>query len=179
MRSKVYIIKLIGNLLMYLSGLIFISCTPPVPENTIRFDFLKNFNKVEKKPSADKVFKYQNWQKATEGRDAMVIGVFGQASFALHPEQTGDDLYFGMRLRIPDSSRAECIIVVETSAHSDTVFRRSMDAVQNISDRNWSDEYVNMSKFKNQAITVRFSVQYVGTDAWVEWSSPILISEKK
>jgi hypothetical protein len=157
----------------------FLCCNPPVPESTLRFDFLQNFDKVVKQPSADKVFKYQNWQKATEGRDAMVIGVFGQASFALHPEQTGDDLYFGMRLRIPDSSRAECIIVVETSAHSDTVFRRSMDAVQNISDRNWSDEYVSMSKFKNQAITVRFSVQYVGTDAWVEWSSPILISEIK
>lgn len=173
------IIKKVIIILISLLGLIFISCNPPVPENIIRFDFLQNFDKVVKQPSTDKVFKYQKWQTGTEGRDAMVIGVNGQASFTLRPEETGDDLYFGMRLRIPDSARAKCIIVVETSSYSDTVFRRFMDAAQNIDDRNWSDEYVDMSRHLNQAITVRFSVQYRDTDAWVEWSSPILVAEKK
>ncbi len=179
MNFRIVMIKKGRILVLTLLGFIFLSCNPPVPESTLRFNFLQNFARAVRQPSPDKVFKYQKWQKGTEGRDAMVIGVFGQASFTLLPEETGNDLYFGMRLRIPDSARAECIIVVETSSQSDTVFRRSMDAVQNISDRNWSDEYVDMSRYLNQPITVRFSVLYYGTDAWVEWSSPILVADEK
>ncbi|MDI6804238.1 MAG: hypothetical protein QME58_10395 [Bacteroidota bacterium] len=167
-----------GIKIISLLSLIFISCNPPVPDSTLRFDFLQNFDKVVKQPSPEKVFKYQKWQKATEGRDAMVIGVFGEAGFTLLPEQTGEHLYFGLRLRIPDSARAECIIVVQTSSQKDTVFRRFMDAAQNINDRNWSDEYVNMSKYKNQHLTVKFSVLYADTDAWMEWSSPILVADE-
>lgn len=179
MKFIINIIKRKKIIVSLLLGLLFLSCNPPVPDSTMRFDFLKNFNIVEKKPSPDKVFKYQSWQKATEGRDAMVIGVFGQANFTLRPDQTGDDLYFGLRLKIPDSARAECIIVVETVSHSDTVFRRSMDAARFTQDRNWSDEYADMSRYLNQPITVRFSVLYFGTDAWVEWSSPILVADEK
>ncbi|MDP2208917.1 MAG: hypothetical protein Q8K98_09125 [Bacteroidota bacterium] len=166
-------------ILILIIGVIFWGCDYPVPEGRMRFDFLQNFNKVEKKPSAEKVFRYLSWQKGTEGRDAMVIGVYGEASFTLRPEETGDDLYFGLRLRIPDSARAECIIVVETSSQSDTVFRRLMDAARFTQDRNWSDEYADMSRYLNQPITVRFSVLYFGTDAWVEWSSPILVADEK
>lgn len=171
MKSVVKIVCLIS--------LIVISCNPPVPDNTLRFDFLENFEKVVKQPSPEKVFKYQKWQKSTEGRDAMVIGVFGEAGFTLLPEQTGEHLYFGLRLNIPDSARAECVIVVQTLSQSDTVFRRLMDAARFIQDRNWSDHYVDMSRYLNQSITVRFSTQYWGTDAWAEWSSPILVTGDK
>jgi hypothetical protein len=179
MHSSIAMIKKYKLFLFPFLCLIFFCCNPPVPDETLRYNFLENFNKVEIQPSADKVFKYQSWQKATEGRDAMVIHVFGQASFKLLPEQTGDDLYFGIRLRIPDSARAVCVILVETSSQSDTVFKRLMDAAQNINDQKWSDEYINMAKYKNQVLTVRFSVLYGGTDAWVEWSSPILLEDEK
>lgn len=170
--------KFITTKILLLS-FILVGCNPPSPDSTLRFDFLKNFNKVVKQPSPDKVFKYASWMKATEGRDAMVIGVFGEASFTLLPEQTGEHIYFGLRLRIPDSSRAECIIVVQTSSQSDTVFRRLMDAARYTQDRNWSDHYINMARYQNQPITVRFSTQYWDTDAWAEWSSPILLSGDK
>jgi hypothetical protein len=158
--------------------LIFLSCNPPVPDSTMRFDFLDNFDKATKQP-IDKVLRY----KYNIGRDAMVIGVNAQISFKLTAEQTGDDLYFGLRFNLetnPDTARAECIIVVETSSQRDTVFSRLMDKAQNFADRNWSDEYVNMSRYKGQDITVRFSVLVVGIiDAWVDWSSPILVSDEK
>jgi hypothetical protein len=179
MNFNIAIMKKNILLLLPFLCLIFLRCNPPVPNETLQYNFLENFDKADKQPSGDKVFRYQSWQKATEGRDAMVIHVYAQASFKLLPEQTGDDLYFGMRLRIPDTARAECIIVVETSSQRDTVFRRLMDASQNISDRKWSDEYVNISRYKKQDITVRFSVLFAGTDAWVEWSSPILVEEEK
>ena len=178
MNSNIAIINKIKQLLLSLLGLIFFYCNPPVPESTMRFDFLENFDSAMKEPS-EKVIHYQTWQKGTEGRDAMVMGVNAKASFNLSPEQTGDDLYFGLRLRIPDSARAECAIVVQTSSQSDTVFRRLMDAVQNINDRNWSDEYINMSRYRNQNIIVKFFVLYIGSDAWVEWSNPILVSDEK
>ncbi len=177
MSFRIEIIKIVIIILISLLGLIFISCNPPIPVNIIRFDFLQNFDKADKTPG--KIFRYQSWEKGTEGRDAMMVGVYGEASFKLLPEQTGKDLYFGLRLRKPPSAHAVAIIAVETISRIDTVFRRSMDAAQNINDRNWSDEYVNMSHYLNQAITVRFSVQYRDTDAWVEWSSPILVAEKK
>jgi|WetSurMetagenome_2_1015567.scaffolds.fasta_scaffold25464_2 hypothetical protein len=178
MNSNIAIINKIKLLSLSLLGLTFLCCNPPVPESTMRFDFLENFDSAMKEPS-EKVIRYQTWQKGTEGRDAMVMGVNAQASFNLSPEQTGDDLYFGLRLRIPDTARAECIIVVETSSQRDTVFRRLMDVANNTNDRNWSDEYVNMSRYKAQDITVIFSVLFAGTDAWVEWSSPILVSDEK
>jgi hypothetical protein len=178
MNFKIDILKNSKIVVITLLGLIFLCCNPPVPESTLRFDFLENFDSATKQPN-EKIIHYQSWQKGTEGRDAMVIGVNAQASFKLLPEQTGDDLYFGMRLRIPDSAHTECIIVVETSSQSDTVFRRLMDAAQNINDRSWSDEYVNMSRYRNQNITVIFSVPYIGSDAWVEWSSPILVEDEK
>lgn len=178
MNSSIAMIKKYKLLLFPFLCLLFLCCNPPVPDETLRYDFLENFNSATKQPS-EKVIHYQSWQKGTEGRDAMVIGVNAQASFKLLAEQTGDDLYFGLRLRIPDTARTECVVVVETSSQRDTVFRRLMDAAKNINDRNWSDEYVNMSRYKEQDITVRFSVLFAGTDAWVEWSSPILVEEEK
>lgn len=153
-----------------------LSCNPPIPRNTLRFDFLKNFDKAEKTPG--KVFKPASWEKQTRGRAIMLIGVFGEAKYKLLPEQTGDDLYFGLRMNSPDSARAECLIIVETSSQVDTVFKRLMNTAENVLDRNWYDEHVRLSKYKGYDINVRFSVLFAGTDAWVEWGSPILIADE-
>ncbi len=154
-------------------------CNYPVPEINLSYDFLKNFDKAIITPGSDKVFKYQSWMKGTEGRDAMVIGVYGEATFTLNPDEVGDELYFGLRLRIPDTAAAKCDIIVTTDDSINVVFSKNLDNINKPADREWSDAVVDFSRFKNKNISVTFSVQYIGTDAWVEWSSPILIANKK
>lgn len=163
--------------MLFTTSLLFLACNPPVPENFIGYDFLKNFDKAVIYPSKYKVFKYQNWQKSTEGRDAMVIGVYGGIIFSLKPEETGDYLYFGLRLRIPDTTNAQCMIIVSTLTDRDTVYNRFLDST-NPNHRNWIDDFVNMSYYKNKHIAIEFTVYNKGIDAWVEWSSPILLKER-
>lgn len=174
-------LKIDLHIKLLLIPLIFLitGCDYPVPEPTLRYDFLKNFDKAIIYPGRDKVFRYPSWMKQTEGRDAMVIGVFGEATFKLNPEEIGDELYFGFRLRIPDTASAKCVITVYENDSSNVVFSKILEAQGRESDKLWKDEVVNFSHFKNKRVSVKFSVEYEGTDAWVEWSSPILISDGK
>lgn len=158
---------------------IFLGCEYPVPESNLRYDFLNNFDKATITPGSDKVFRYQSWMKQVEGRDAMVIGVYGDATFKLNPDETGDELYFGLRLRIPDSAVARCVIIVNEKDSSNEIFSKILDTKSRASDKEWLDEVVDFSRYKDKQVSVKFSVQFEGTDAWVEWSSPILISNKR
>ncbi|RCK71811.1 MAG: hypothetical protein IGBAC_0768 [Ignavibacteriae bacterium] len=164
------------NIILFL--IIFFGCDYPVPESNLSYDFLENFNKASISPGPDKVFRYQSWMKGTEGRDAMVIGVYGTVTFQLNPDEVGDELYFGLRLRNPDTAAAICNISVKANDSISVVFSKNLNTRYRAADRDWSDAKVDFSRFKNKSISVTFSVQFDGTDAWVEWSSPILLANQ-
>jgi hypothetical protein len=150
------------------------------------YDFIYHFSEAQIEPigyyydtpTRQCVLILKAWEIGGEKRDALVVTDPGQITYTVPANRKGNRLYFGAGMKYLTGDGAWGFIIVIAPAKLDTVYRRFLDPADNVGDRKWVDEIVDLSQYDGIDIRIRFAGNPGpnGNNAadWFAWSTPVL-----
>lgn len=155
------------------------------------YDFLKRFNEAKidpntsghSTPTGKLAFVLKNWEIGGKTRDAIVTLAGCQLTYSLDSNRIGNKMYFGVGMGTTVGDGANGFIVIESDGKKDTIFQRYLNPAQNLSDRYWFDEFIDLTKYDRKNIKLTFTANLGpnndDTGDWFGWGNPIISSSIK